>query len=167
LERGRRLNQAQFYTDQGLSPRTNRPRRTGVAVALFSEGEVLLEYRSDSDYWGFISGGVEDGESVLAATLREINEETSGATSSNLKLYAIYSNPGRITAYPDGNVSQIITLAFVGDLSRRDIHPSEESRELRFFQPSQLAGLPIAPTHVDFARDLVTGGRTRESVLVD
>jgi ADP-ribose pyrophosphatase YjhB (NUDIX family) len=161
------MKQAEFHTDYALAPKPNKPRRVGVAAALFHGGRVLMEYHTDSDFWAFVSGGVRDDESVLTAALREIGEETSGAVPVDLALYAVYSNPGRITAYPDGNVSQIITFAFVGDLVDDAVAASEESRELRFFEIDALASLGVAPTHREFARDLSNLGRDRERVAVD
>lgn len=155
------MSQAQFYTDFKTAPTPNRPRRVGVAAALFdSLDRVLLEFRADSDYWAFISGGVKGDESVGEALAREIAEETGGATAVDPSLFAVYSNPGRITAYPDGNVSQIITFAFVAQLDGSDLAPSEESRKLEMFALNELSDLEIAPTHHQFATDLAESGRT-------
>jgi 8-oxo-dGTP pyrophosphatase MutT (NUDIX family) len=158
------MAQARFYTDYATAPRPNRPRRPGVAAALFFGGRVLFELRADSDYWAFISGGVKDDESVMSAVRLEIAEESSAQLAGDPRLYAVYSNPGRIIAYPDGNVSQIITFAFVGQLSASAIASSAESRQLRFFD---LTDLRIAPTHADFAWDLLTAGPDWEGARVD
>jgi 8-oxo-dGTP pyrophosphatase MutT (NUDIX family) len=117
---------------------------------------VLLEQRADSRYWGFISGGIRDTESVVAALAREVQEETALALASH-RLAAIYSNPGRIIAYPDGNVSQVVTMAFVGALEPGEPSPSTESRQLAWFGLAELSGVDIAPTHRAF-RDLIASG---------
>jgi len=39
-------------------------------------GEILLMRRSDNEHWGLPGGYVEPGESVVAATQREVREET-------------------------------------------------------------------------------------------
>ena len=47
-----------------------------VCVVVISEGKVLLTLRHDFHVWCLPSGGVEDGETVVAAAIRETKEET-------------------------------------------------------------------------------------------
>ena len=49
-----------------------------VAAAIFNDqGEILLQKRKDVNQWCIISGHVEFGESIEAAIVREIEEETN------------------------------------------------------------------------------------------
>jgi 8-oxo-dGTP pyrophosphatase MutT (NUDIX family) len=49
-----------------------------VAAVIFNDnGEVLLQKRKDVNKWCIISGHVEFGETIEAAILREIEEETN------------------------------------------------------------------------------------------
>ena len=56
--------------------------RTGAEVAIFvtrkSASEVLIVHRSPEQggYWHVVAGGVEPGESVTEAAVRELQEET-------------------------------------------------------------------------------------------
>jgi 8-oxo-dGTP pyrophosphatase MutT (NUDIX family) len=160
---------AQFYVDDPSAPAPNRPRRLGVAVALWRglRDEVLLEYRADADYWAFISGGVRAEESLLRALQREVREET-GRELTRAELIAVFSNPTRITAYPDGNVSQIVTAAFSGELEEGPLAVSEESRALEYFPVRKLNELEVAPTHRQFADLIALRGRdVGSAVFVD
>jgi 8-oxo-dGTP pyrophosphatase MutT (NUDIX family) len=47
-----------------------------VCVVVIQEGKVLLTLREDFRIWCLPSGGVEDGEDLVAAALRETKEET-------------------------------------------------------------------------------------------
>ena len=48
----------------------------GTIVAIFKDGKVLLTKRADFEVWCLPGGGVEDGESVAEAAVREAYEET-------------------------------------------------------------------------------------------
>lgn len=47
-----------------------------VNVAVIQDGKILLTQRDDFETWILPSGGVEDGESLVQAALRETKEET-------------------------------------------------------------------------------------------
>ena len=47
-----------------------------VNVAVIHENQILLTKRGDFEIWCLPSGGVEEGESVAQAAIRETKEET-------------------------------------------------------------------------------------------
>ena len=47
-----------------------------VIVAIIEDGKILLTKREDVEVWCLPGGGVEDGESVAEAGIREAKEET-------------------------------------------------------------------------------------------
>ena len=58
----------------------NLPLRSGVGiVVLYKENKVFVAKRIDNpkNFWQMPQGGVDDGESFLAAAYRELEEETS------------------------------------------------------------------------------------------
>jgi 8-oxo-dGTP pyrophosphatase MutT (NUDIX family) len=116
-----------------------------VAAAIFNEkGEILLQKRRDVNKWCIISGHVEFGETVEAAILREIEEETN--TKAAIKRFiGVYSSPNSQTyTYPDRTV-QYITSYFEATLSGNIVpnFSNNETEELQFFPvgniPQELA----------------------------
>lgn len=64
----------------------------GVAAAIIDAGRVLLIKREDFEVWALPGGGVEAGESLAQAALREAREET-GLEVSLTRLVGVYSRP--------------------------------------------------------------------------
>ena len=64
----------------------------GVNVAIIQDGRVLLTQRRDFPVWCLPGGGVEDGESLAQAAIREASEET-GLDVQLTRLVGLYSRP--------------------------------------------------------------------------
>lgn len=64
-----------------------------VNVAVVHEGKILLTKREDFETWILPSGGVEDGESLAQAAIRETKEET-GFDVELTRLVGVYSRLG-------------------------------------------------------------------------
>lgn len=62
-------------------------------VAIIHEEKILLTKREDFEVWCLPGGGVEDGESVAEAAIREAKEET-GLDVELTRLVGIYSRVG-------------------------------------------------------------------------
>lgn len=111
-----------------------------VAAAIFNDkGEVLLQKRKDVNKWCIISGHVEFGETIEAAILREIEEETN--TKANIvRFIGIYSSPSSQTYNYQERTVQYITSYFEAKLTNPiNINFSNnETQELRFFNPENL-----------------------------
>ena len=67
----------------------------GIAanVAVIQDGKILLTKREDFEVWCLPSGGVEDGESLAEAAIRETKEET-GVDVELTRLVGVYSRLG-------------------------------------------------------------------------
>jgi ADP-ribose pyrophosphatase YjhB (NUDIX family) len=100
----------------------------GVAVAVLHEGKVLLTKREDSEMWCLPGGGVDDGEALAAAAVREVREE-SGLEVRLTRLVGIYSRPAW------SNHSAIFAAEWVGGALAP--HPAEVV-EAGFFDPAAL-----------------------------
>lgn len=139
---------ASFHVGDPQAPQPNRPRRLGVAVVLRDAGgRVLLECRADSAQWGLVGGGVDDGESALTAVHREVTEET-GLALAELRPLGLFSDPTRILSYPDGNVLQSVTVAFVGSLRGSTPTLSEESLAFSWFEWDEIPWAQVPATQV-------------------
>jgi ADP-ribose pyrophosphatase YjhB (NUDIX family) len=64
-----------------------------VIVAVIDEGKILLTKRDDFEVWCLPGGGVEDGESLAEAAIRETKEET-GIDVELTRLVGVYSRIG-------------------------------------------------------------------------
>lgn len=138
---------ARFFYHDPSAPQPNQSMRIGV-VALIEHGhQLLMELRSDSDYWALIGGSIEPDESAANAVIREVREET-GLEVQDVKLFGIFSDPSRIASYPDGNVFRIVTIAFhVRVMTTEGMRASHESRLVRFQPFSALTNIDVPPTH--------------------
>lgn len=64
----------------------------GVEVVVIQSDKVLLTLRSDVPFYCLPGGGVEDGETIAAAAVREVREET-GLQVALRRLVGVYSRP--------------------------------------------------------------------------
>ena len=103
-----------------------------VNVAVIHEGRILLTKRNDFHVWCIPGGGVEEGESVADAAIRETKEET-GLDVELTRLVGVYSRLGGI---PEVNVHAILYEAkpIGGELK---IQPGE-TLEARYFLSTEL-----------------------------
>jgi 8-oxo-dGTP pyrophosphatase MutT (NUDIX family) len=105
----------------------------GVQGAIIDENRrVLLVRHGYRPGWHFPGGGVERGEKVELALVREVGEETGIVVSGPVRLYGIYTN---FDYYPGDHV-----VLFVADKWRRERvpTPNAEIAEIGFFALDQL-----------------------------
>jgi ADP-ribose pyrophosphatase YjhB (NUDIX family) len=129
--------------------------RPGVAAIIRdAEGRILLQRRSDNGLWGLPGGSVEIGESVRAAVVREVREET-GLTVEVVRLVGVYSDPQvQIVRYPDGNVVHYISTLFACRMLAGTLQTCDETLELKFWDPADLPQdlLPMHRIRIQDAR---------------
>jgi ADP-ribose pyrophosphatase YjhB (NUDIX family) len=127
-----------------------------AAVVRDGEGKILLQRRSDNGLWGLPGGSVEIGESVTAAIVREVREET-GLSVRVDRLIGVYSDPGfQVVRYPDGNVVHYVSSLFSCTILGGCLETCDETLALQFFDP---AGLPqdLVPMHRIRIADALSG----------
>lgn len=109
-------------------------------------GVVLVHQRPDNEYWGFVGGIQEVGESIEACARRETLEET-GLVVRLRRLVCVDSDPcqGAIGLYPAGPC-QFCNLTFLATVTSGVERPSHESLQLAWCHPACLPE-PFLPTH--------------------
>ena len=46
------MRKAKFYYRDKNAPKPNKPNHIGTCAIISYENKILMEYRTDSDYWG-------------------------------------------------------------------------------------------------------------------
>jgi ADP-ribose pyrophosphatase YjhB (NUDIX family) len=113
--------------------------RPGVSAIILTDEGLLLQRRADNGLWGLPGGGVEPGESLSEAVVREVREET-GLEVVPGRLIGVYSSPSlhQIVTYPDGNVVHYVSASFECRVLGGAIACSAESLEVVWFDPASL-----------------------------
>ena len=133
------------YVDDPDAPKANSIVPAATAFVRNAEGAVLMIQRSDNGLWA-MPGGVQDiGETIAAAAERETLEET-GYRVRVTGLVGVYTDPGNVIAYEDGEIRQQFALCFRALLEGGELTTSEESPSVRWVRPEELDGMPIHPT---------------------
>ncbi|MGW4725808.1 NUDIX hydrolase [Streptomyces sp. NPDC004291] len=133
------------YYDDPEAPEPNSMVVAASAVVTDGRGRVLLQRRRDSGLWALPGGGMEMGESLPGAAVREVREET-GLDVEVTGLVGTYTDPRHIIAYGDGEVRRQFNVCFRARVVGGSLAVSDESTELRFVAPEEFAALPIHPT---------------------
>lgn len=110
------------------------------AMVRDAQGRVLLQRRADNGRWGLPGGSVEIGETVAAAVVREVQEETGLAVRVD-RLVGVYSDPAfQVVRYAGGNVVHYVSLFFACAITGGSLRTvaDAETLELGFFDPSAL-----------------------------
>ncbi len=117
------------------------------AIVVNSRQELLMQFREDNAWWGIPGGSVEIGESVTAAVVREVNEET-GQVVEVSRLIGVYSDPASyaFASYPGGAVVHHINLCFACRAIGGELRGSEEGIEIGYYALGHLPQ-PILLSH--------------------
>jgi ADP-ribose pyrophosphatase YjhB (NUDIX family) len=127
-------------------PNAPKPNSLVVAVSVViadENGNILLQRRTDNDLWGLPGGAMELGESIGQAVVRETKEET-GLDVEPTGLIGIYSDPGHVIAYADGEVRQEFSICFTARIVEGEVSVAdEESKEVHFIGSGELERLAM------------------------
>ena len=104
-----------------------------------NSGELLLIRRSDNDNWALPGGGVDIGESLTQAAVRETREE-SGIECQVTGLSGTYTDPRHVISYTsNGEVRQEFSIVLTARASGGRLLVSSETTEARWVKPEDLA----------------------------
>jgi ADP-ribose pyrophosphatase YjhB (NUDIX family) len=132
--------------------------RLGCSAVLFSENRqsVLLTRRTDNGQWCLPGGMIEPGESVAEGCVREVFEET-GLKVRVVRLIGVYSDPNRMTVYPDGNKAQVIVLNFEVEIIGGALGLSNETTDAKFFPIPEIRQMELFNDHAEHIYDTLAG----------
>lgn len=152
------MNRRDFYAD----PAAPVAQIIVPAVTVFvvnDRGEVLLERRSDNGYWGMPGGAQEIGENITQAAVREVKEET-GIDIEVTGLVGIYSDPGHVIAFSDGEVRQEFSICLRASATNGTLAQSVESCEVRWVPQDELDSLNTSSSTRRRIGDALTASET-------
>jgi 8-oxo-dGTP pyrophosphatase MutT (NUDIX family) len=127
------------------APTANSVVPSVVAAVRNERGDLLMVQRTDNGRWALPGGGHDLGESVAETVVREVREET-GIDVEVTGLVGVYTDPGHVIAYDDGEVRQQFSIAFTARPVGGMLRTSSESRAVKWIDPDHLDGLDIHPT---------------------
>lgn len=145
-----------YYHDPG-APLANSLVPSVTAAVRHEDGRLLLIHRVDNDYWALPGGAMELGESVADAAVREVEEET-GVEVELVGLVGIYTDPGHVMAYDDGEVRQEFSVCFHARvISGEPRHDSTETKAAKWVDTADVVGLNIHPSMRHRIEDALAG----------
>ncbi|WP_163512687.1 NUDIX hydrolase [Fodinicola acaciae] len=133
------------YFNDPNAPAANSMVPSVTAIVPDETGAILMVHRTDNKLWAVPGGGVDIGETVADAVVREVEEET-GINVEVTGLVGIYSNPHHVMAYDDGEVRQQFSMCFTTRILGGTLRTSDETSEVVFVQPAELDKLNIHPS---------------------
>lgn len=135
------MGRRDFYDDPE-APAANSLVPAASAVVADEAGRILLHRRRDNQMWALPGGQMELGESIAGCVIREVREET-GLEVEPVAIVGIYSDPKHVFSYDDGEVRQEFSICLACRIVVGDLAASDESYEVAFHAPSDIAGLPM------------------------
>lgn len=115
-----------------------------VSVVVLDHDRLLVIRRADNGKYALPGGRHGLGETMTEAAIREVEEET-GVTVEITGLVGIYSDPGHLIAYQDGEVRQEFSICFRGRPVAGEPRTSDESTEVRWVGRDDLDALNVDP----------------------
>jgi 8-oxo-dGTP pyrophosphatase MutT (NUDIX family) len=133
------------YLNDPAAPKPNSLVPACGVLAVDDAGRVLLQRRRDTGQWAIPMGKQELGETPSQCAIRETLEET-GVLTELTGILGVYSDPGHIVAYTDGEVRQEWELIMLGRPVSGAPAANDEASDVGWFTVAELEGLDIHPT---------------------
>lgn len=144
------------YFDDPTAPAVNSVVPSVTVAVRDGGGRLLLIHRTDNDLWALPGGGIDPGETVRQAGVRETEEET-GYRVRITGLVGIYTDPRHVIVYSDGEVRAQFSICMRAAVTGGAVRTSHESSEVVWQPVDRLGELAIHPSmrlRIDHAMDL-------------
>ncbi|MBH0777267.1 NUDIX hydrolase [Nocardia bovistercoris] len=138
------MSRTDYFHDPG-APNANSIKVAVSALVQDDDGRILLIRRTDNGKHSIPGGGLEAGETVTQAVVREVHEET-GVDVAVTGLIGVFSDPDHVIAYDDGEVRQEFSICFHAQPVGGSPRPSDESTEVEWVAPDRLHDRDIHPS---------------------
>ncbi len=148
------MGRVDYYHDPA-APQANSLMVGASAVVTDSDGRILLQRRSDSGNWALPGGVMDIGETLAECAIREVREET-GFDVQIERIVGIYSDPGHVLAYHDGEVRQEFSICLACTIVGGALAVSSESTAVRFFAPGDIPETQIHDSILKRIRDYLS-----------
>ena len=144
------------YWNDPVAPKPNSLVPACGILAVDDLGRVLLQRRRDTGQWAIPMGKQELGETPSQCAIRETQEET-GVLTEITGILGVYSDPGHIVAYTDGEIRQEWELILLGRPVSGSPAVNDEASDVRWVAVADLESLDIHPTQWRQLRDWLNG----------
>jgi ADP-ribose pyrophosphatase YjhB (NUDIX family) len=151
------MSRIDYFRDPN-APTANSVVPSVTAVVQDGAGRLLLLHRTDNDLWALPGGGHDIGERIGDTAVREVREET-GIEVEIDSIVGLYTDPGHVMAYDDGEVRQQFAICFRARPVGGALRNSSESKEVRWVDPADLDALAIHPSMMLRIRHGLDGSR--------
>lgn len=130
----------------------------GTVILRDEDGRILLQQRTDFNFWGLPGGVLELDENIESCARRELAEET-GLQAGELALTGVYTHPRFDVTYPNGDEVQQFTFCFSGRWQGGQMAvDGVETACQAFFAPEALADLAMPSWYRAMLADERRGG---------
>ncbi len=145
------------YYHDAAAPAANSLVVGSSAIVVGNDNRLLLQRRSDSGNWALPGGTMDIGETFAESVIREVKEETGFDVRID-RIVGIYSDPGHVFAYEDGEVRQEFNICLACTIIGGQLAVSSESTDVRFFPLDEVADLTVHESIRKRIADYVIGG---------
>jgi ADP-ribose pyrophosphatase YjhB (NUDIX family) len=134
------------YLDDPNAPPPNSVVPSANVIVVNDDGAILLIRRTDNGNLALPGGGMDLGESIVDAAIREVKEET-GLDVRITGLVGIYTNPRHLIEYTsDGEVRQEFSIVFTAKPTGGTLTTTTEASEVVWRDPAGLDDEQMHPS---------------------